>query len=128
MSETTEIKGQFGLGQSGGTGKKLKINYILQMFISPCTTTKQKQLLLVNNFVSGHDLLCCCKSPAFHCAQIIIQQLAPELKEKEKEQLKQCLTTEPSGDTAADPGPEGDLDFGELEKLFEQDTEEETDG
>ena len=98
------------------------------MFISPCTTTKQKQLLLVNNFVSGHDLLCCCQNPAFHCAQILIQQLAPELKEKEKEQLKECLTTAPSGDTAADHGPEGDLDFGELEKLFEQDTEEETDG
>ncbi len=27
VSETTEIKGQFGLGQSGGTGKKLKNIY-----------------------------------------------------------------------------------------------------
>ena len=31
VSETTEVKGQFGLDQSGGTGKKLKINFILQI-------------------------------------------------------------------------------------------------
>ncbi len=32
VSETTEVKGQFGLGQSGGTGKKLKIIYISQIW------------------------------------------------------------------------------------------------
>ncbi len=31
VSETTEVKGQFGLGQSGGTGKKLKYIYFTDM-------------------------------------------------------------------------------------------------
>lgn len=30
VSETTEVKGQFGLGQSGGTGKKLKTLFVFQ--------------------------------------------------------------------------------------------------
>lgn len=39
VSETTEVKGQFGLDQSGGTGKKLKYSftYRYELFMEEAT-------------------------------------------------------------------------------------------
>lgn len=126
MSETTEVKGQFGLGQSGGTGKKLKLFYFTEMFQAPYMTNKGKQTQLINSFVHSHDLLCSCIKPTFHCLQILAQQLAPELKPEEKQQIIQCLST---ATTTTDAAGEDQDDFiGDLEKLFEDDITEEDAG
>lgn len=96
------------------------------MFLSPTFTTKQKQLQLINGFVQQHDYLCICKKPAFHCLKILTEQLAPELSEPEKQQIKQCLGTTTT-DTATDRGEEEDIGLEDLEKLFENDpTEDDT--
>lgn len=94
------------------------------MFLTPNLTTKAKQLQLVNGFVQQHDYLCCCKNPTFHCLQILTTQLAPELKESEKQQIQKCLTTTKETTTAAG---EEDLGVEDLEKLFATDlTEDDT--
>lgn len=125
MSETTEVKGQFGLGQSGGTGKKLKIIIFLQMFKYPTKNNKRQELKLMNSFITSHDLTCECNHPAFHVLQVITKQLAKELTTEEKNQIKKCLgdgTDHVTGEEDTTP------DIGEdLEKLFEGDfTEEDT--
>lgn len=125
MSETTVVKGQFGLGQSGGTGKKLKI-YIsfTEMFSPPKLSTKQQKLQLVNAFITSHDLVCHCKNPGYHSLLIATEQIGKELTPKEKTQIKQCLGEE---DTTGD-GAEGDLGYGDLDKLFAEDFTEEDAG
>lgn len=95
------------------------------MFLSPNLTTKGKQKQLVNGFVHQHDYLCKCNSPAFHCFQILAEQLKDELSEKEKLQIKQCLFTGTEDTTAGDADV---LGMGDLEKLFEEDFPEEKDG
>lgn len=112
MSETTEIKGQFGHGQSGGTGKKLKIYIFLQMsdYIPPKYSKRQLDLQNVNTYVNVHDCSCRCKSPLKHIIQQILHQ---------EPTLKPWLAT-----TIADAGNhdgEKDIDGfgpGELEALF----------
>lgn len=94
------------------------------MFKTPNRSKKQQETDLLNAFCSCHDLTCHCKNPLFHCLQIIASRLGPELKAQEKQQIKECL-----GDTTATKdGDAGDLDIGELEKLFAQDTTEDVDG
>lgn len=94
------------------------------MFLTPTSTTKAKQLQLINGIVTQHDYLCCCDKPAFHTLRILTEQLAPELTPIEKHQIQQCLSTT----AAAGPtGGEEDLGLGDLEKLFEGDlTEDDT--
>lgn len=78
---------------------------------------KKDQLKFINACISIHDIGCDCYNPAFHTAKLILQQLAPELKQQEKDQLKQCL-----GDTTATTTADGDIDIdtGDLEQLFAQ--------
>ncbi len=122
MSETTVVKGQFGLDQSGGPGKKLKIFCFTDMFLTPNYSTKAKQRHLINGFVQQHDYLCHCKNPAFHCLQILTAELAPQLSEKEKLQIKECLTTTAAATTTTE---EDDHGLEDLEKLFAiEDTED----
>lgn len=79
----------------------------------PLTTRQQK--LQLCNLVSGiHDISCNCRSPLYHSAKIILEQLAPELKKEEKYQLKQCLTEE----TTTKEEDDGGFTTGDLEALF----------
>lgn len=117
MSETTEVKGQFGLGQSGGTGKKLKM-FVLQMQKSA------SNLEFVNTFVHVHDLGCSCNKPTVHCLLMLCEQLRNELTTEEKQQIAKCLGITTTTDAAAATAQ--DIDFGEdLEKLFAEDITEE---
>ncbi len=112
MSETTEIKGQFGLGQSGGTGKKLNM-FILQMsnfFVEKPTNPKRDNLDMINAYVHIHDLKCNCNTPLQH----IINQLI----EKEPE-LTKCLTTPTTEDGRGDAVDT--IEDGDLDRLFEED-------
>nr|QCX41838.1 ORF2 [TTV-like mini virus] len=95
------------------------------MFKSPTyLTTKGKKNALINSFVHSHDLLCSCSNPTLHCLEILASEIGPQLKEQERQQIKECLGTGTT-DTAA--GEEDDLPIGEIEKLLEQDfTEDDT--
>ncbi len=91
------------------------------MLKSPPTSYQKKQL--INCFIGDHDLICCCQNPALHCIRILIDQLKPELKKEDIKQLQQCLgettTTAEEEDAGISPG--------DLEKLFSEDAEEDTD-
>ncbi len=109
MSETTVVKGQFGLVQSGGTGKKLKI-FILQMFKPPTPNQRRDELKFINIICGVHDTLCDCYSPVQHASKILQKHL----------EQQQCHTDTTTAAVEDDHG----LDFGEdLEKLFAQDTD-----
>nr|QOI17548.1 hypothetical protein [TTV-like mini virus] len=95
------------------------------MFQATCYSKKQQENQFVNSIITNHDLCCGCNNPAYHSLYILTKKLAPELKEQEKNQLKKCLGEEHT--TAAD-GVEGDLTFGDLDKLFEEDFTEDADG
>ncbi len=97
------------------------------MFKHPHSTTRQKQLQLINGFVTQHDYLCCCDQPAFHCMIILCKQLSSELTDENKKQIIQCLGTTDTA-TATGPGDAAEeLGLEDLEKLFAtEDTPEET--
>ncbi len=114
MSETTVVKGQFGLVQSGGTGKKLKNSFFLQMSNLQKPTNYSKNGLnnqILNTYVNIHDLNCGCDNALKH---IVLQIL-----EKEPE-IKKCLTTTTTGETTGD-GEEDVLGEGDLERFFAED-------
>lgn len=123
MSETTEVKGQFGLGQSGGTGKKLKIYCFLQMFRTPPRNNKALQLQLINSFISSHDIACSCSNPGFHTLLITATKIGKELTKEEKNQIIQCL-----GDTTTTPEEEEEPDLGDLDALFAENGGEDDEG
>mgnify|MGYP002699997134 CR=1 FL=1 len=125
MSETTVVKGQFGLVQSGGTGKKLKMIFILQMsrYVKPTENTKQQQIKFVNAVVHLHDMQCDCNSPLEHSVDIIFtQEKNLRFNAQEKQKIRKCLTTQEDGDLEEGVDALGE---GVLEALFEQDFGEE---
>lgn len=89
------------------------------MFSTPQFSQRKLELQLVNNFIGAHDLVCSCNNPGFHSLLILGKQIGPELNQQDKQQIKQCLG---SDDTAT--ADTADLDFGDLEKLFAEDTED----
>jgi len=125
VSETTVVKGQFGLEQSGGTGKKLKITYFLQMNrkCPPKYNTKQLQLQHVNALVHLHDLTCSCNSP-LECTILTINNQEKNLKftKEEQKQLQKWFTTTEKDTTTPEEEGFGD---GDLERLFDEDFGEE---
>ena len=126
MSETTVVKGQFGLEQSGGMGKKLKITFILQMSrqCPPKYNSKQLQLQYVNTLVNIHDLNCGCDSP-LECTVLTIYNQEKDLKftKQEKQQLRKWLTTTEENTTQEEDA----IGDGDLERLFADDFGEEKD-
>lgn len=95
----------------------------------PVFTNSQLELQWINNTVQAHELFCGCTAPLQHFFQTCIKKSS--YLGINKNNLQKCLTfTETTGtqtdgtseeDNAA--GPEGDLIYGELEKLFENDGE-----
>lgn len=119
MSETTEIKGQFGLGQSGGTGKKLNM-FVLQMsdYLKPTLyNNRGLENQLKNLCYTAHDLCCGCNDPTKHLEYLFSEQ--------------KCHHT---GDTTTTAGTnhgddkEDAFDEGDLENLFSKDFDEEDSG
>lgn len=81
---------------------------------------KEKQLL--NSLVGNHDLVCGCDHPTKHIASIIFKYSQPtEFDKQDTDNIKKCLGSTPAGDGDAVDG----LLEGDLEKLFEEDLEEE---
>lgn len=124
MSETTEVKGQFGLGQSGGTGKKLKIYFYYRMSYSKqqpslYTTDRAKNNQLLNCIFGNHDLACGCQDPASHLTHLLIHNCKPTKfnKEETKEIQKWCGELTEDGDQEDTTG----LEPGELDALFAED-------
>ena len=114
MSETTVVKGQFGLDQSGGTGKKLKYIFILQMskFQQPALY-KGRALdnQWINLIIGSHDLFCGCNKPIKH-----LQSILP----------KECHSSDQENTTEKDTthGDDTGLEPGELEQLFAENDED----
>ncbi len=118
MSETTVVKGQFGLDQSGGTGKKLKyILYFTRYVRLPKPSLykgKAAELQWINLIHSTHDSFCGCETPLQHLKHLLNSE--------------ECPPTTTTGDAAGskegadDPG----FDEGDLERLFEEDTTADT--
>lgn len=94
------------------------------MFQTPTSTTRQKELKLINCIVSTHDCLCECNNPAYHSLYILTKQLKPELQKKEIEQLQKCLGDADTTTKEEDTG----YDIGDLEKLFGEGDDEEDPG
>lgn len=85
-----------------------------------------RQLNWLQSCLQSHDCFCGCKDPVSHFIKIALQHGG--VMEFDHQKLQQLCrsttkdTTDQDGDnsTAADTsGPEGDLDFGDLDKLFE---------
>ncbi len=85
----------------------------------------------VNSIIQTHDMFCGCNEPIIHLVNVAIKKGGIFGFDKEKaKQLLLChhTTTEEKdglGETPTEeegPGPEGNLQFGDLEKLFEEDT------
>lgn len=137
MSETTEVKGQFGLGQSGGTGKKLKIYICFTDMAFPWMPTIHNVQGRTNSWINGivqhHDTFCGCDKPFFHLFYHLHKNNGyPQCSIPELNEIKKCLggtetNTTLTGGTSEEPkeestnGPEGDLDEGELLRLFDED-------
>ncbi len=120
MSETTEVKGQFGLDQSGGTGKKLKILFFTEMTSKLLTPALYSDNGLENqwlNVVWGtHDLICGCNSAIKHLAGIL---------QRKGDQLCLPSTTEDAGTQTTDKDGEQDaFEEGDLDALFSENFEE----
>lgn len=84
----------------------------------------------LNNTVQGHDMICGCDTPVQH----LIFEFAKRsshygLTAENLNNMTKCLTFTEEKDTQTDStseeehdgGPEGDLTFGDLDKLFEGD-------
>ncbi len=96
VSETTEVKGQFGLDQSGGTGKTLKLYFFTEMSYSKYQQTylgpKGIEQQILNSIFTTHDIGCGCPDPPTH----ILKLIAPLVKKKnlsseEKKKLNNAL-------------------------------------
>ncbi len=132
MSETTVVKGQFGLSQSGGTGKKLKIYFFTDMsWKKPEYGIKGRELCWLNSTIQSHDCFCGCNDPITHMIKLCIDKGGVfNFNIESAKKLLKCHSTETTPDAGfgetttekEDTGPEGDLNFGDLEKLFEEDT------
>lgn len=80
-------------------------------------STKKDQLKFINCVIGIHDLKCECANPLFHSSHILLKQLAPEIKQQEKQQLKRCLGDEDTIKEDEDIG----ITPGDLEQLFAED-------
>ena len=112
VSETTEIKGQFGLVQSGGTGKILKIIFILQkmskFLLPPLYTSRGLENQLRNNIYQAHDLICGCKTPKNHLLHLLDPECHP--------------TDSAGGEIIGKENQDADvLEDGILQRIFDED-------
>ncbi len=117
MSETTVVKGQFGLDQSGGTGKKLKIFYFTEMnnWQNPTLGPRAQQIQWINLIFTSHDMICGCNDTWKHLKTLL------------EDHQVQCHFGGPAATAGTQDDKEnGDpLESGDLELLFKEDFDEE---
>lgn len=102
------------------------LNYIVDMSWSkPQYGPRGQELNWMQSCMQSHDAFCGCNDPVSHLIKTALQHGG--VLEFNKTKLKQLChdtteTTTPDGDDTDDhtTGPEGDLDFGDLDKLFEE--------
>ncbi len=127
MSETTVVKGQFGLDQSGGTGKKLKYIFITDMssrYIQPKPSVRQQKLKWMNMIAHCHDIFCDCYTPIEHTAILLFEQEKDlKFKTPEVDLIKKCITGETTAPVATID--EDGIGEGDLDALFQEDFGEE---
>lgn len=82
----------------------------------------------INGIVTSHDIFCGCDKPFYHLFYLLNKKGGfNQLSIQEENQIKKCLglttaETQDAGTSTADaPGIDENLDFGDLEKLFEED-------
>ncbi len=102
----------------------------------PLYGTRGQELQWLQGTLQNHDTFCGCKNPILHLIKIGLRHGGvQEFTEDNLKTFVKChLTTEDTTETDGKepedtPGPEGDLDFGDLDKLFEEEdpfTEEST--
>lgn len=86
-----------------------------------------RQLNWLQSCMQSHDCFCGCNDPVTHLVEIALQHGGVMNFNKTKlKQLCHHTTDDASIQTGDDTdkdttGPEGDLDFGDLDKLFEED-------
>lgn len=90
-----------------------------------------RELQWLNNTIQAHDMFCGCDNPALHFIEILAKKSTHfGLNATQLTKIEKCLfgtatketQTDSSGESADETtGPEGALEFGDLEKLFEQD-------
>ncbi len=88
---------------------------------------RQKQLKWMNALVHIHDFMCDCYHPLEHTSAFIFEKEGKlQFSTPEKQLILKCLSGDAAGTTHTDGG-EGDIQEGDLEKLFEEPfTEEDT--
>lgn len=90
----------------------------------PKTSPRRLENAWVNNIYSSHDLWCDCDDPQLHFLAIINKNSNAPKPESEIKNIK-CLLTGRTGETTGEKDDIG-LEDGELEKLFAEDTEEDS--
>lgn len=83
---------------------------------------KQLETHWINNIFHSHDLFCGCPKPLLHLLTVINRNSAAPKPESEIPNIQCLLTGETTMATTGDHG----IEEGELEKLFAEDTEEDT--
>ncbi len=99
----------------------------------PVYGVEGREVQWLNNTVQSHDIFCGCDDPFMHLVFAFAKRSTRfGISKNSLQQMQKCLTTSEEKGTQTDGstdseeetgGPEGDLNFGDLEKLFEQDGE-----
>ncbi len=86
-------------------------------------SNRGKDLQLINVLHGAHDLTCGCNTPGEHLIWLLSTVQRPKnFSPEEKDQIKECLGIGEDHTTVEDTG----FDQGDLEKLFQEDDEEDT--
>lgn len=101
-------------------------------WMPPVYNVKGRCQQWVNGIVTSHEMFCGCDKPFFHLYYFLQKQNTfPFTTAKEEEEIKKCLTglteTATVGTNTEDVrggAPDDVLDFGDLEDLFAENTEE----
>lgn len=81
---------------------------------------KALQNQYLNTICGNHDLMCSCDDPLKHTALLILQKAKPKFTEEEKKIIRKCLGEEDGA--GGQDSTAIDIDSGDLEKLFAEDT------
>lgn len=86
---------------------------------------RERETHWINFCVKNHDLFCGCDTPADHLLYALTERSGKLQTSKQAlENATKCLTTQDGGETATGGEDALDLLDGELERLFENDTED----
>lgn len=98
-------------------------------YIPTKDSNKQKQLKWMNGLCYLHDNFCDCYNPLAHTVSLIIEK-EPKIQfsAPEKKLIEKCLSGEDDTAIVHTDGDAGDIQPGDLEKLFEEPFGEDAEG